>query len=62
MQKFPIKFPKTCRALYPVKITEIEENHGEQGRTLGLHLTGPCINSSMQIVYLLYEIKNGDEF
>lgn len=47
MQKFPIEFPKTCRALYPVKISEIEENHGEQGRTLGLHLTGPGINSRM---------------
>ena len=47
MQKFPIEFPKTCRALYPVKITDIEENHREQDRTLGLHLTRPCINSTM---------------
>ena len=47
MQKFPNKFPKTCRAFYPVKITEIEESHEEQGRTLGLHLTRPCINSRM---------------
>ena len=47
MEKFPIKFPKTDRALYALRITEIEENHREQGCTLGLHLTRPCINSTM---------------
>lgn len=47
MQNFPIKFPKTGRALYALRITEIEENHQEQGRTLGLHLTRPCINTTM---------------